>query len=220
MSTYTPNKYGKRIGILGGTFDPIHNGHIYPAIKCIEYLSLAQLHLMPAHIPPHKQGTVASAEHRKNMVSLACNVHEKLILNDRELKRNTPSYTVDTLAEIKQHHPDWQLYFIVGMDSLLTFTSWYQWQSILKYCHLVVTLRPGYHRDTLSNENLATLTPYFAKQQDELFTIRAGLIAFIQQEVLDISSTQIRETLAQNKITTLDMPSNVLDYIQQHNLYR
>ncbi len=220
MSMATHNLTKQRIGILGGTFDPIHNGHLYPAIACIDTLALDQLLLLPAHIPPHKNTTVASAEHRKNMVALASKTHKKCQLDARELLRDTPSYTVETLKEISQQQPNWQLFFIIGMDSLLTFTSWFQWRDILKYCHLIVTVRPGYQRDTLSKENLKLLRPFFTHNHLRLTTTHAGLIGFVQQKSFDISSTNIRHSIRDGEINQNDMPKEVANYIFQHNLYR
>lgn len=220
MSIATRNQTKCRVGILGGTFDPIHNGHLYPAFACIDTLALNQLLLLPAHIPPHKNTTVANAEHRKNMVALACNTHKKCQLDARELLRNSPSYTVETLAEISQQQPDCQLFFIIGMDSLLTFTSWYQWRDILSYCHIIVTVRPGYQQDTLSAENLKLLSPYFADDHQQLKTSHVGLIGFVKQQTYDISSTEIRKSIRNGKINQSDLPKAVFDYISQHNLYR
>ena len=134
----------KRIAILGGTFDPIHHGHLKPAQQVANWLKLEKLVLLPAHIPPHKNGTYANASQRKAMVELVCE-HDKLFhIDSRELTRTSPSYTVETLKEIKSENPHSQLFFIIGMDSLLNFTSWHQWQEILMLCHLVVNNRPQY----------------------------------------------------------------------------
>jgi len=212
-----------RIGILGGTFDPIHFGHINPAINAAKWLKLSQLTLLPAHIPPHKNQTTASALHRKAMVSLVCDGSPLFKLDDRELLRNSPSYTVETLKEIKKEQPQSQLFFIIGMDSLLSFTSWHQWREILSNCHLVVNARPEHSLESANDETRMLLEQFLVKNIEEIGDKPAGNIIIREHGNWSISSTQIRAKLSsqsKNKQNISDfLPESVKNYIQQQKLY-
>jgi nicotinate-nucleotide adenylyltransferase len=210
----------QRIGILGGTFDPVHFGHITPAIENAKWLALDQLYLLPAHIPPHKNSTIATAEQRKSMVELVCQNSPLLQMDDRELAKNTPSYTVESIKEISYSHKNTQLFFIIGMDSLLNFTSWYQWENILKHCHLVVNIRPNYELRNLSLICQQSLSEHFINDLNEIKDLKSGKILFHQQIAIDISSTEIRCELQKNIFNEEKLPSEVINYIKQNNLYK
>jgi nicotinate-nucleotide adenylyltransferase len=141
----THSNQKKSIAILGGTFDPIHYGHILPAQHVRTWLGVDHITLLPAHIPPHKQTTTVNSIHRTAMVRLICQHEAGFICDARELNRSSHSYTVESLKEIKAESPNTQLFFIIGMDSLHTFMQWHQWEEILTLCHLVVNTRPHYH---------------------------------------------------------------------------
>lgn len=206
------------IGFLGGTFDPIHFGHLRPALEIREALSLQQLYLMPNHIAPHKSSSHASAKHRSEMVRLAVQSQPKITLDSRELNRSTPSYTIDTLKELKNEHPIRPICFIMGMDSLISFDTWHQWQEILNYCHLIISQRPGWHGKFNSRVQEVVDRCTSLNKQD-LHHLPYGKIYFLTTSQLDISSTQIRRLL-NNKIS-IDylVPEAVNDYIKQHKLY-
>jgi len=139
-----------RIGILGGTFDPIHLGHINPALDVKQQLHLDQIWLMPNHIPPHKNTTVVSTHHRLEMVKLVCQQYPEFKLCDIEINRDTPSYSVTTLTLLTQQYPDDEFFFIMGMDSFVQLPLWYQWQSLFNLCHIALCQRPGWAMDTNS----------------------------------------------------------------------
>lgn len=208
-----------RIGILGGTFDPIHQGHITLALENAKWLSLNSIYLLPAHIPPHKTQTTASAIHRKAMVELVCQQYPILQLDERELTKNTPSYTVESLIEIKEQNPNSQVFFIIGMDSLLTFTQWHRWSEILQYCHLVVNTRPDYDLKKLKQACHQSLSPYFTDDLKILDCVKSGKIIFYQNTNIDISSTDIRRELSQGIFAQNKLSTKVIDYIKQHQLY-
>lgn len=212
------NGQPQAIGFLGGTFDPIHFGHLRPALEISEALSLQQLFLMPNHIAPHKEKSHCSAQQRSEMVKLAIQHQPKIQIDNRELERNKPSYTIDTLKELKAQYPTTPLCFIMGMDSLITFDSWFHWQEILDYCHLIISQRPGWHGQFNSTVqdivNRCTTTNI-----QDLHQSQCGKIYFQTTSQFDISSTKIRQFL--NKKQSIDylVPQAVSDYIKQHQLY-
>lgn len=210
------NNQVQRIGLFGGTFDPIHLGHIKPLLQASELLNLQQINIIPANIPPHKDKTHTLNEHRINMVKLVCNEYQQLTFDARELERNSPSYTVETLSELaKNYSLNTQLYFFIGMDSLLTFTSWYQWQKIIQLCHLVVSPRPGYQLAELPSQ-LKQYIVQFSKLED---IKRQEKIIIMPPCLHEISSTLIREKIKQKQdISTLVTPKTA-HYIKLHQLY-
>lgn len=216
----SPIKCYDRLGILGGTFDPIHRGHTSSAIQTANWLKLKEIYLLPAHIPPHKVSTGATAMQRKAMVELVCKQHPELKVDARELLRTTPSYTIDTLKEIKQQHPNSQVFFILGMDSILQFTQWHKWQEILEHCHIVVNARPQYQWFENSSSYNVALSSYFADNLEQLTYLEAGKVIFHQQQELDISSTEIRTEISNNIFDDKKLTASVIDYIKQQQLYK
>ena len=214
------NTSAHQIGILGGTFDPIHLGHITPALTISELLNLDQTLVMPAHIPPHKQSTHVNAAQRYEMVKLACQTFSQLHPDNRELNRTTVSYTIDTLKELKQEFPNSTLYFLMGMDSLLSFEQWFCWQDILTLCHLVVSTRPDYPL-CLKHPSLSlNITERFTKQPSQLKTSMHGKILLVAEHDIDISSTQIRQNLNAGIDCANLLPESVNQYIVKHRLYQ
>jgi nicotinate-nucleotide adenylyltransferase len=213
------------IALLGGTFDPIHYGHIEPAKQVATWLGLQQVVLLPAHIPPHKAQPGISARQRADMVRLVCHNDPLLHIDERELTRSTASYTLETLTQIKQQCPHKRLFFIIGMDSLLSFTRWHQWQKILNLCHLVVNTRPGYDLQKLPEQTKQLLAKHQLADQAQLRERNAGGIIFSPTLDIDISSTQLRQTLINRddplirQALTQYLPPKVLDYIEYHQLY-
>jgi len=226
-----------KIGILGGTFDPIHKGHIEPAKQALQQFSLNKILVIPAHKPPHKNTTTASTTHRVKMAELVCNNENAFELDTREINRSTLSYTVDTLKEIKTEQPNSELFFIMGMDSLLSFTKWHRWQDILLHCHLVVNTRPGYNLNNINNETQQLLAQHqmsiatYQQNASTHATNKAGYIFLHPVDELDISSTHIRSQFKpQLSPKSDDLPyltqeltphltPEVLQYITMHKLY-
>lgn len=209
----------KRIGLFGGTFNPIHIGHLRSAIEVLELLALDELRLIPNAVPPHREDPTVSAEHRLAMVQQAAINIIKFQVDDRELKRNKPSYTFDTLNSIREELADGdQLFFIMGWDAFCGLSSWYRWQELLNYCHILVLQRPGVSAK-IPTEVQDFLVKHLVSDFSQL-TADNGQIACLQQSPLDISSTQIRQSLAQSKSVQFLLPDTVLDYIEKHQLYR
>lgn len=216
------------IGILGGTFDPIHLGHTLPAKAVADYLSLTEVLLIPANIPPHKATPNVSAKQRAEMVHLACSTELSFICDERELKRDGNSYTVDTLKELTSAYSQHTLHFIIGLDSLLTFTRWHKHQEILSLCHLVVNTRPNYQLDNLDQATKSLLSKHQVHNLSDLKQHKSGSIFLLPSKLptyhdqlhLDISSTEIRHQLAKNEDCQQYLAPNVLNFINKHNLYR
>ena len=212
------------IGILGGTFDPIHLGHTQSAQAVANELGLTKVLLIPAHIPPHKTSATlvphASAEQRAAMVEIACQSSKLFFCDPRELQRSGQSYTVDTLKELKQQYPEQTLYFIIGMDSLMSFTSWHQYQEILTLCHLVVNTRPNYPIEQLNKTTKALLCQHQASDISELSQDNSGRIYFAKACFFDISSTQIRQHLAQKQSGHPQLQPKISEFIHKNKLYR
>lgn len=209
-----------RIGILGGTFDPIHNGHINCAKHIANYLSLDDIRLLPCHIPPHKSQTSATSSQRKKMVELACNNEALLSVDARELTKASTSYTIETLLNYQQELPETTLYFIIGMDSLNTFTQWSRWQKILTLCHIVVCTRPGYQPEFSRDQQSEVLAPFITKDIEQTLVKKSGCILLTPEDNTDISSTQIRQLQQNQQAIEHLVPACVAKYIKKEQLYR
>jgi nicotinate-nucleotide adenylyltransferase len=213
-----------RIGILGGTFDPIHFGHILPALEVKAKLNLECIWLMPNHIPPHKQTTNTSTAHRLAMVSQVCDIYPELVLCDIEIRRDTPSYTVTSLEALTQAYPQHEFYFIMGMDSFMQLESWYRWQDLFNLCHIVLCQRPGWRLDDESN--MAKLLGERSKTRPEieqkigLMQHNTGHIFPVEIAEQDVSSTDIRDKIRLGDDLSQRLPTSIIAYIKDNNLYR
>lgn len=206
----------KRIGFLGGTFDPIHQGHLAMAGFAQKALALDELQLIPNHVPPHKDGPDVSPLDRLQMVQLAAQRQPGLTVNGLELEHDAPSYSVYTLETLRVKHPSDALFFIMGMDSFVSLSSWHKWDELLNHTNLVVCQRPGDHFPSQGPE--AELWT----QHQALPTTQSlcGQIICLQNPDWPISSTQIRHQLAQGKDVSEWLTAEVAGYIQQKGLYR
>lgn len=209
----------KAIGLLGGTFDPIHIGHLRPAIAQLEQLDLAEVRLLPNYIPPHKATPDSSPEHRLAMVQRAAAYTNGLIVDDRELQRNRPSYTLDTLKELRAELPDTPLCFLMGMDSFYHLDQWHGWQQLLDYAHVVVSHRPGWQPNFNANIR-ALLDAHATQDSSQLHHRLSGCIYLFDNPQLDISSSQIRDCMQSGNNPQYLLPDSVLEYIREKGLYQ
>lgn len=203
-------------GIFGGTFDPIHQGHLACARYVLSHCQLESLRLMPCHLPPHRATPGVSSADRAKMVELAIANEPQMQLETIELNRNTPSYTVDSLTALKQQEPNLQLAFIIGMDSLQYFKKWHRWQHILQLAHLIVCRRPGY---TQEQGDAAALLRDYGGSLQQLQHQEAGVIVLLNNPDFTESATYIRQQLALQPETQALLPPEVLAYIRQQRLY-
>ena len=205
------------IGVLGGTFDPVHYGHLRPAWELQEQLRLERLLIIPCARPAHRSHPVASVEQRLTMLRLALNEHRVLQLDEREIRRPGPSYMVDTLTELRaEYGPDQAMSLIVGMDAFAGIEQWHEWQALLGLAHVVVTQRPG--SNPVAPPSL--WQDALVKTPQKLAESPAGHILYVSVTQLDISATQIRRLLRDGHSPRFLLPDTVLSYIEQHGLYR
>ncbi|WP_116473728.1 nicotinate-nucleotide adenylyltransferase [Zobellella maritima] len=209
----------KPIGLLGGTFDPIHIGHLRPAIAILEQLGLDHIRLLPNYIPPHRATPDSAPRHRLAMVTLAAACTPGLVVDDRELRRNRPSYTIDTLIELRRERPATPLCFLMGMDSLLSLNRWHRWQELLDYAHLVVSHRPGW-QPVFNPEVEQLYRQQGTRDIQRLHSQPAGTIYLFDNPQLDISSSQIRRCIKEGNNPQYLLPDPVTAYIRDKGLYQ
>ncbi|AYN27143.1 MULTISPECIES: nicotinate-nucleotide adenylyltransferase [Buttiauxella] len=214
------NSVSRLTALYGGTFDPIHYGHLKPVEALAKQVSLQQVTIMPNNVPPHRPQPLANSQQRKAMVELAIAGKPLFRLDDRELQRETPSYTVETLeqlrAEIGANQP---LAFIVGQDSLLNLQRWHRWETLLTLCHLLVCQRPGYALSMDTPEEQQWLDKHQTTSVEELHSLPAGRIYLAPTPLYDISATAIRQRLEQHLACDDLLPPAVAEFIHQHQLY-
>lgn len=207
----------QRIGLFGGTFDPIHYGHLRPAVEMAERYSLSTLYLLPNHRPAHRGPAAASTDSRIDMLDMALRDAPHLAVDGREALRDRPSYTIDTLREVHAEQPDATLLFFMGMDAFAAFDTWHDWEGVLALANLVIVNRP----DTEHSDFSAAL---LARQQancgSEIVTGNSGVIEICDVTQLAISATDIRRRIAQNLSVRFLLPEPVLEYIGRNSLYR
>lgn len=222
------------IGIIGGTFDPIHFGHLRPALEIAEQFELDEVRFIPSANPPHRWKPTASAEHRLNMVKLAVEGFPLFSVDDREYHRQGSSYTVDTLQSFIDEKRDAlsttsatlsevatpSLLMMLGLDAFQSFTQWHDWQRILELTHIVVSTRPGYQLERKPLEKSEEwMQGRVVNSVSELKQKQTGCIFFSEVTQLDISATNIRKQLLSGNSSRFLMPEKVVDYILEHDLY-
>ncbi|MEJ4043126.1 nicotinate-nucleotide adenylyltransferase [Erwinia sp. SLM-02] len=207
--------------LYGGTFDPIHYGHLKPVEALAARVGLQNVTLLPNNVPPHRPQPEASPAQRIEMVRLAIAGNPLFSLDLREMRRDTPSFTVDTLDELRQERgPDQPLAFIIGQDSLLSLHKWHRWQDLLSLCHLLVLRRPGYSQTMDTPEQQHWLEQHLTDRPEELHQKPAGHILLADTPLVSISATEIRERLHQGRSDADLLPSSVSEFIMREGLYR
>ena len=206
------------IGIFGGTFDPIHYGHLRTAFEMLQALEFGEVCFVPSGDPPHRGETFADAELRLEMVRVATVNQPGLLVDDRELRRDGPSYTIDTLESFREEQGDTPIGLIVGMDAFLGFTSWYRWDEILDMAHIVVAHRPGWKAPDIGALG-ELITEHGTHRIEDLHANRNGYIHIHAVTQLEIASTEIRELVAAGRDPRFLMPDAVRDVILNTNCY-
>jgi nicotinate-nucleotide adenylyltransferase len=186
------------IAILGGTFDPVHLGHLRVAWEAAEALD-AQVRLMPANLPPHRPAPIATAQQRVRMLEAALAGQDRLVLDTRELQREGPSYTVDTLRELRAESPATQpLILLLGADAFAGLPTWHEWRTLFDLAHIVVLTRPG-HTTKLPPELADAIASRQATSAAELHESPAGKVLNLPVTPLEISASAVRKMLADGR---------------------
>ena len=206
------------IGIFGGTFDPIHFGHLRAAQELADAARLETVHLVPCARPPHRQAPVASADLRAQMVEVAIRDNPRFVLDHRELLRDGPSYSVDTLESFRSEFGERPLCLLLGMDAFLSFFDWYRYESILNAAHLVVAHRPGWEPPT-GGEIGSLLSERLRDDPADLRQVPAGLVFVRPVSQLDISSSGIRHLILNQGDPRYLLPDAVLSIMRKANCY-
>lgn len=214
----------KAVGLLGGTFDPIHYGHLRMAEEMGELLGLDEVRILPAGRPPHRGQPRVDARHRLAMARLAVAGNPRFVLDEREVLKASPSYSVETLAALRSEVPaGTSLILFMGADAFMGLTTWHRWQALLEMAHLAVAHRPGFTsavwEDALPEPLRRLLATRRCDQATELAERPAGLIHLHPITQLDISASQIRQRALRGQSLRYLLPDSVIDYIQENSLY-
>jgi nicotinate-nucleotide adenylyltransferase len=204
------------LGIYGGTFNPVHYGHLRTALEAKAALGLDSVAMLPCAVPPHRQMPTVSAALRLQMLQLACQDTPGLTVDSRELQRQGPSYTVDSLAAIRHEQPDTPLLLLMGADAFAGIERWHCWQRLADFAHIVVLTRPEVVLPPLSAywQVRQCLDSAFLRQQPN------GRLFFQAVTPLAISATAIRQVLANGDTPQAVLPDSVLAFIRAHQLYQ
>lgn len=214
------------IGIFGGTFDPVHFGHLRPALDVKQALGLREMRLIPAFLPPHRESPAANPGQRLTMLRAAVGSEPDLLVDNREMQREGESFMVDTLVSLREELGDEPLCLVLGADAFLQLETWRQWENIPQLAHIVVMHRPGWELDIdqaspaiqqLWRERQVTGPK--GNEQAELHAQPAGKIMLQTVTALGISATQIRSLVAAGKSPRYLLPDSVWNLIRMHGLY-
>ena len=208
------------IGIFGGTFDPVHYGHLRPALEALEGLALDEVRMIPCGIPPHRGEPAASASQRLAMLELALEEQAGLRIDARELERPGPSYMVDTLTSLRDELPETPLCLLLGSDAFLGLPSWHRWRELTDLAHLVVMHRPGWEFEAADAQLAALLAERQVSSHAALAAHPAGAILLLPVTQLDISATSVRGLIAAGRSPRYLLPEAVWSYIRAQGLYR
>jgi nicotinate-nucleotide adenylyltransferase len=212
------------LGLLGGTFDPIHYAHLRLAEELADAFGLGQVRFVPASVPPHRGVPRASPEQRRRMVELAIAGNPRFSLDDRELQREGTSYSYDTLTEVRNEIGDQPLCLLMGADAFVALTTWHRWEEVLDLVHVVVARRPGYPLEQLAASLPGALkSQYVHRHLADARGARlepAGRIFTHELTALDVSATALRQQIARGSSLRYLLPDAVIAYIESQRLYR
>lgn len=204
---------------MGGTFDPVHFGHLRTALEIQQWLGVPCVHLIPSHRSVHRDQPKRSAEHRLHMVERAIADEPALLCDPREVQSDQPSYSIYTLEALrKELGTQVPVCMVIGMDSFLGLEQWYRYEDLLRLGHLIVVARPGV--EFAPTPALEALLQAHQTSEHVLLTTPAGGIVVHELTPLSISATQIRGLIAQGKSPRYLLPETVLNYIQDQHLYQ
>lgn len=198
-----------RIGLMGGTFDPIHHGHLVAAEEARFQFGMEKVIFIPAGQPPHKNGkNITHPYHRLEMTRRAIGSNPHFTVSDIEIKKEGLSYTIDTVRDMRKQYKGWEIFFITGADAVLEILTWKNVEELLQKCYFVAATRPGFRLEALG-EKLARLGPEYASR-----------IKTLEVPALAISSTDIRRRVNEGRPIKYLLPEAAENYIYQHGLYK
>ncbi len=203
----------KLIGIFGGTFDPIHYGHLRPALDVMQQVGLQQVRFIPNRLPPHREKPVLSDQQRVELVALAIADTPGFVLDDRELRRDGPSFMVDTLLSLQGDFSGSTLCLIMGMDAFNELPQWHRWQTILDLCHIIVTTRPDSQLAEFASQ--IPIATQISDNPQTLLQRPVGQILLQSVTQLNISASQIRQYLSSGQSTQYLLPETVREKLEQ-----
>ena len=219
----------RRVAIYGGTFDPVHNGHVEVARRVLELFELDEVIFVPACVPPHKRNAnITSAFHRFAMLALATEADQRLLVSTIELDSPQEPYAVETVERIRVALGDeTELFFLMGADSWLEITTWHEWQRLLRMCHFIVVTRPGFEIEGLDYSNMSIPVMNVLGQEGRKWPemkreIKAPHVLLTDVANVDVSATKIRSAVRGNDLDQLNtmVPPAVANYIEKYDLYR
>ena len=212
------------VGIFGGTFDPIHYGHLRVAEEIVETVGLQKMYFVPAGMPRLRHSPVASPQHRVEIVRLAIQKNPDFVLDEREIYRDSVSYSIDTAREFKQEFgEEVRLCLVLGADAFIKLPEWNNWKELFNLCHFIVSTRPGYTftliKELLSKELREECSQRWVSNTETLKKETSGLIFIASTTMLDISATSIRAHIAVGRNVRHLVPSVTVNYISENKLY-
>jgi nicotinate-nucleotide adenylyltransferase len=207
------------LGVLGGTFDPIHVGHLRLALETLEQLSLEQVAFVPCREPPHRESPLRPVEFRLELLRAAIAAEPRFRVDQRELQRAGPSYTIDTLTDMRREQPERPLCLLLGMDAFLGLPTWHRWTELSDYAHIVVAHRPGWvpPGDGVLGQMLA------ARRASDVASVHeqpGGLVVIVPITQLEISSTALRRDLAAGRDPRYLVPDAIRARLLDNGVYR
>ena len=206
------------LALFGGTFDPVHYGHLRCAEETRQKLGLKNLYLLPAGTPPHRKPPQATTKQRLEMLRLAQTEFPKLEIDDRETRRSGPSYMADTLQELRGEYPYRPLLLVIGQDAANHLHSWFHWEQLFSLAHIVVLTRPG-AKTEYPRELARQIQPRLSSNVQQLLHSQAGAVLHLEVESIDISATIIKSVIRLGRSPKSMLPGAVLDYIHENRLY-
>jgi nicotinate-nucleotide adenylyltransferase len=220
-----PKMKEKKIGLFGGTFNPVHCGHV-KAVESVQHIfSFDRILFIPSYLPPHKEsGDMASAEHRLKMVELALASFDRFFPSSLEIDERGTSYSIVTLNKIKEKFPLTEIYFLLGIDAFLEIETWKDYEDVLEQCSFIVMSRPGFRLDEAKeiiadkySQRMVEISEPFVGKDDQSPNHKIYLLSI---NTLDISSSEVRERIGKNQSITELVPENVENYIKKRHLYQ
>jgi len=212
------------IGLFGGTFDPIHFAHLRLAEEIAEAFDLQQVRIIPAAVPPHRGEPAASPEHRLAMIRLAIEGNPGFVVDARELSRSGPSFTIDTLAEMRSESGVQPLCLLMGADAFATLTTWHRWEDLFDLAHVIVARRPGFPLEQLALSLPEPLRAQYERRLEPnpvaLQRAPAGSLFTHELTALDVSATAVRSLIRRRASLRYLLPDAVIAYIDAHGLYK